>query len=278
MNIGRVLNSLLAQERIGKADQERPQERYARIVIPLDNADYVGTDIELHLKGDYIGRIKYDGSATGCYFKLNNRHSGRIYAGEFRRTYSEYDRIYFTNPSSQSGKQLVLTVGGAFSSEIEPSSGGKTGLQDSGGTDIDPAEKDEYDAALLLATNSLGIMDDWDETNRCKVNLPTATETKVTAIKDALEWAGTPYVKSVVSPDVASVAAFEASTKKLRSVVIKNTHASYEAMIGDSSSQVFQLAASASLALDNVDLALLYHKAEVDGENPTLHLIGTEEA
>ena len=146
-NIGRLLNSLLAQERVQKAKEERPQERYARIDIALDDVDYVGTDIEIHITGDYVGRIKYDGSATGCYFKLNNRHSGRIYAGEFRRTYAEFNRIYLTNPSSQAGKHLILVIGGAFSGEIEPSSGGKTGIQDSGGTDIDPAQAYCEDAA-----------------------------------------------------------------------------------------------------------------------------------
>lgn len=270
-NIGRLIQSLLAQERTGKAKIEREQERYARIVIPLDKAEYVGTDIEVHIKGDYIGRIKYDGSATGCYFKLNNKHSGRIYAGEFRRTYSEYDRIYLSNPSSQNGKQLVLTVGGAFSSEIEPSSGGKTGLQDTSGTDVDPAVKDEYDAGLLLATNSLDIMDDWDESNRCKVNLPAATETKL----DGLIWTGTPYQKSMTTSNSQGV--FEASTKKLRSVVIHNTHGSYDALIG-LTTPVFTVAAGESLALDNVDMHLLYVKTKSGTNHATLELIGTEEA
>ena len=211
MNIGRILNSILAQERTGKAEEEREQERYARIVIPLDKTEFVGTDIELHLKGDYIGRIKYDGSPTGCYFRLNNRHSGRIYAGEFRRTYIEYDRVYLTNPSSQTGKELILTVGEAFSSEIEPSSG---------------------------------------------------------------SWTGIPYQKSMTTSDSQGV--FEASTKKLRSVVIHNTHGSYAALVG-LTTPIFTIGAGESLALDNVDMHLLYVKTKSGTNHATLELIGTEE-
>lgn len=148
-NIGRLLSSLIAQERVEKAKQERPQERYARIVIKLDDVNYVGTDIELHLVGDYLGKIKYDGSATGCYIKLGNRHAGRIYASEFRRTYAEFDRIYLTNPSSQAGKVLVIVVGGAFSGEIEPSTGAKSGIIDSSGADVDPANLTNQ--ALIVA-------------------------------------------------------------------------------------------------------------------------------
>ena len=129
----------MAQLRVEKAKVERPQERYARIVLKLDDTANIGTDIELHLKGDYIGKIKYDGSATGCYIRLNSRHAGKIYAGEFRRTFAEYDRIYLTNPSSQGSKTLVLQIGGAYSGEIEPSTGGKYGITESGGTDIDTA-------------------------------------------------------------------------------------------------------------------------------------------
>lgn len=282
-NIGRLIQSILAQERIGKAKDEREQERYARIVIPLDRAEYVGTDIEIHVKGDYIGRIKYDGSATGCYFKLNNRHSGRIYAGEFRRTYSEYNRIYLTNPSSQSGKQLILTVGGAFSSEIEPSSGGKTGLQDTSGTDIDPAIKGEYTSILAAidTSNDTVLAAIEADTGSIDTNLFDSSTDKIKNY-----FGGNVFNMAITAAMVTDDAkhAFAASAKKLKDVVIKNTHATENLVIGENQSDVatmrstdFILKAGASIGFTQVDLHTLYYCTETNTEEPTARLIGVEE-
>ena len=348
-NIGKLLNDLMIQARLDRSSKERPQERYARVLIKLDDTAYVGTDIELHVSGDYLGKIKYNGSSTGCYLKLNNKHSGKIYASEFRRTYAEYDRIYLTNPSSQAGKELVIVVGGAFAGEIEPSTGAKTGLIDSGGADVDPATTDiELPEDSVHASGDKGVMalgvrksspvtlssangdyepfqmDDGEVYVQDLIlrTLPQAEDSVHTPghfgimglgvrkatpanlsgadgdyeplqINDGLLWveqkdvfnsavdtimlhvSGTPYSKSVSAPNTA--AAFEASEKKMRVILIRNTHATYEAKIGDANNQYFTLKGGESISLDNVDLTLLYHKADSNGENPTLELIGTSQ-
>ena len=138
-----ILDLLGIEQRIKQAQKESPQERYARIDIDLGAAENVGKDIKLPITGDYLSKIKYDGSATGCYFKFGNKRSSIIYASEFRKRHTpfiEFKAIYLTNPNAQAGKHFIVFVGGAFAGEIEPSTGIKTGLTDADGVDISPVQ------------------------------------------------------------------------------------------------------------------------------------------
>lgn len=148
-----ILALLGIEQQIKKAKQESPQERYARVDLDLGDPEYVGTNIPIKITGDYLAKIKYDGSATGCYFKFDNKHSSIIYAAEFRKRhtpFSDFKLIYLTNPAAQDGKHLIFFVGGAYSGEIEPSTGGKLGLTDSGGADIDPATLASIEELITL--------------------------------------------------------------------------------------------------------------------------------
>ena len=138
-----ILDMLGIEHRIRQAQKESPQERYARIDLDLGAAENVGKDIKVPISGDYLAKIKYDGSATGCYFKFGNKRSSIIYAAEFRKRHTpfiEFDGIYLTNPTTQTDKHFILFVGGAFAGEIEPSTGIKTGLTDVNGVDITPVQ------------------------------------------------------------------------------------------------------------------------------------------
>jgi hypothetical protein len=144
-----ILEMLGLEHRIKQAQKESPQERYARIEIDLGAPENVGKNIKISISGDYLSKIKYNGSATGCYFKFGNKRSSKIYAAEFRKRHTpfiEFDCIYLTNPVAQTGKEFTLFVGGAFAGEIEPSTGIKTGLTDSDGVDVDPVDDRRYKA------------------------------------------------------------------------------------------------------------------------------------
>jgi len=150
MDLMKILGIEQAME---QAKKESPQERYARIDIDLGEAAYVGKDIPILIDGDYLSKIKYDGTATGTYFKFDNKRSSIIYASEFRKRHTPFimfKKIYLTNPVAQNGKHFILFVGGAFAGEIEPSTGIKTGLTDADGVDITPSQ-DKRDKAHTFA-------------------------------------------------------------------------------------------------------------------------------
>jgi hypothetical protein len=144
-----LLDMLGLERRITQAKKESPDERYARVEIDLGAAENVGKNIKIDISGDYLAKIKYNGSATGCYFKFGNKRSSIIYAAEFRKRHTpfiEFDCIYLSNPVAQAGKEFTLFVGGAFAGDIEPSTGIKTALIDSDGVDIDPATDKRFKA------------------------------------------------------------------------------------------------------------------------------------
>ena len=144
-----VLDLLGIEQRIKQAEKESPQERYARVEIDLGAAENIGKNIKIPISGDYLAKIKYNGTTTGCYFKFGNKRSSIIYASEFRKRHTpfiEFSCIYLTNETAQTGKVLTFFVGGAFAGEIEPSTGIKTGLIDSNGVDVDPVDEKRYKA------------------------------------------------------------------------------------------------------------------------------------
>ena len=177
-----ILDMLGIEHRIRQAQKESPQERYARIDLDLGAAENVGKDIKIPISGDYLAKIKYDGSATGCYFKFGNKRSSIIYAAEFRKRHTpfvEFDAIYLTNTAAQTGKHFILFVGGAFAGEIEPSTGIKTGLTDADGVDIDPLQEDTFDKRFIAHTGG-----------HIKVTLATLdTAQQITASSTKVKWA-----------------------------------------------------------------------------------------
>lgn len=94
----------------------QPHEDYGRLEIDLSSAR---NDEEINIQGDYIGKISYDGSKTGCYFKFDHRHAAKIYAKEFKTAKRRYARIFLTN-IAQNNKKLVLQISETVVSEITP--------------------------------------------------------------------------------------------------------------------------------------------------------------
>lgn len=119
-----ILALLGLEQRVNQAKKESPQERYARVDIDLGAAENVGKDIKIPISGTYLTKIKYEGTATGCYFKFGNKRSSIIYASEFKKRYTplaDFDAIYLTNKTAQTGKHFVLFVGNIITGEIESS-------------------------------------------------------------------------------------------------------------------------------------------------------------
>ena len=251
--MGNVQQLVRAIERLGleqKAGKERESERYARIVIKLDEARYVGTDIELAISGDYLGKILYSGDSS-VYLRLNHRHASPIYATELNRIYSVFNKIYLTNPSSQSGKELIILVGGALGAEIEVAGGGKTALTDSVGADINPSKEDGNLA--LIASDADDI------------------RASIQAIEDLIGL-GDVYVNTHTMVD-DNAYRFETTTKILYDFVI--TIKTQDALLGTSAAQTFPLAADASWGGRMIDLSKLYIKNAGAGSNTVVHIIGS---
>lgn len=144
-----LLNILGLERRIEQAKKESPDERYARVEIDLGAPENVGKNIMIQISGDYLAKIKYNGTATGAHFKFGTKRSSIIYCSEFRKRHTpfiEFPCIFLTNETAQPGKVFILFVGGAFAGEIEPSTGIKTALIDSDGVDIDPVEDKRFKA------------------------------------------------------------------------------------------------------------------------------------
>ena len=150
-----LMDYLRGQERIRKGPAEGVKERYTRVVIDLGTAR---DDVKLHLVGDYLAVAKMDGVASTTFFKLNHRNSRGIYPSEIEKLYATFNGIWLTN-AAESGKQLVIYIGGALSGEIKTATG-KTGLKDSSGSDIDPAEEKHFIAHTgKHSVNALGVAD-----------------------------------------------------------------------------------------------------------------------
>ena len=135
------------EAKIKAAEKEAPDERYARIDFDLGAAENVGKNIEKVIDGDFMQKIKYDGSATGCYFKFDGKRANKIYAAEFKLRHTPFipfKKLYLTNPVAQDGKHFIIFVGGAFNGLIESSTGTKVGVTDVDGVDITPANDKRY--------------------------------------------------------------------------------------------------------------------------------------
>ena len=302
-----IFEILGIEQRVKQAKKESPDERYARIVIPLDNPEYIGKDIWMPIDGDYLAKIKYNGSATGCYFKFGTKRSSRIYAAEFRKRHTPFvtfPGIFLTNPVSQSGKEFIVFVGGAFSGEIEPSTGEKVGLTDSSGADINAATEDgnleTIKDAVEIVANGVHA-ENAVHHNENKGNLALAVRKDMPTNLSGLEgdyeplqinngslhtlskevFDGRTFNLNVTLSDNAKHA-FTIKSRKLKDIIIKNVHATQSIIIGKNRASVatmrtanFEVIAGATLGFTKIDLHTLYYVNKVNAETPAFQLIGT---
>lgn len=162
--------SILRIIRPGEANLvPQPHEDYGRLSIALDTAQ---TNTEILIHGDKLAKIKYDGSVTGCYFRIDHRHAAKIYAKEFKALNRRYARIYLTT-EAQAGKVLVLQINELSVSEIEPDA--KTYDADS----LDAIKTDV--AAIEIDVHDIHNWDNGGE--RCDVQLTDAINTDIAAIE-----------------------------------------------------------------------------------------------
>ena len=106
------------------------------------------------------------------------------------------------------------------------------------------------------------------------------------SLNSILTFSGNVYSQTLKAADVTDDAkhAFTAGGKRLRDVVITNTHATENIVIGEDQADVatlrlegYILNAGNSIGFTQVDLATLYFVTETNTEEPTVRLIGVEE-
>jgi hypothetical protein len=98
---------LLRAEAKAKKAGEPVKEQYGRISIDLSTAR---TDEELHISGNQITIALCDGGATTTYFKLNSKHSRKLYPHEITKVLGNFGGVYLTN-AAESGKTLTIYLG-----------------------------------------------------------------------------------------------------------------------------------------------------------------------
>ena len=98
---------MLRAEAKAKKAGEPVKEQYGRISIDLSTAR---TDEELHVSGNQITIAGCDGGATTTYFKLNSKHSRKIYPAEITKVLGNFGGVYLTN-AAESGKTLTIYLG-----------------------------------------------------------------------------------------------------------------------------------------------------------------------
>jgi len=233
---------LLRQEARSKKAGEPNKEQYARIEIDLDTAR---EDEEIHIAGNQITMAFCDGNATTTYFKLNHRHSRKVYPAEIEKLLGNFGGIYLTN-AAEAGKKLVIYVGRDIF--IFPARSGATRILKADCTTIDPAVESEY-------------------------------ETVLGEIKTAVEFSGSVYSEQQTSTN-AMVAI---GTYKLRDVIIKNTAAANAIDIGmqkgsvaDFRADSYELGAGAVIGFTQVNLATLFILSSIADSHGTISLLGTK--
>lgn len=260
--------------RAGEANlKPQPHEDYGRLSLDLTTAR---TDTEILIHGDFLAKIKYDGSSTGCYFKLDHRHAALIYAKEFKQLKRRYARIFLTN-TAQPGKTLILQINELSVSVIEP--------------DIKTLDSDSLDdiETAVEAIQAYHVADGGGELQAIKDSLVTIDGVLDsilldTALMDGWDdgaqhlenkeyYDGNVFVASKTC--AASAARVYDSNKKLSELVIRNTHATLDALIGDQTTQSFPLKHGESTSLRNVNA---YNVWFIDGTgHATLEFMGSEQ-
>jgi len=103
---------------------------------------------------------------------------------------------------------------------------------------------------------------------------PATEDTSATILAEGLGFSGAVYENENTATD-DTVRKFEASSKKLRDVVIQvETNAQ---LFGNASNQRFKVTAGASMGFTQVDLSTLYFKNAGAGQNGTVRILGVED-
>ena len=233
---------MLRQEQRSKRQGEPLKEQYVRVEIDLSTAR---EDEEVHISGNLITVASCDGGATTTFFKLNNKHSRKIYPSEASRVAGNFGGVYLTN-SAEAGKKLILYIGRDI--YIFPSKAGATKLLKADGTTINPGEASEYDTVLG-------------------------------SIETAVEFGGNVYSKQQTSTN----ALVALGAVKLRDVVIRNDDAANAVDLGETAGTVgafrsasMELPSGASIGFTQVNLATLFILSSVADSHALLQVIGVE--
>ena len=134
---------LLRQEARSKKEGEPTKEQYGRVEIDLDTAR---EDEALHISGNQITIAFCDGTSTTTYFKLNHRHSRKIYPTEITKVEGNFGGLYLTN-AAESGKKLTLYI--ARDIFIFPARAAANRILKENGTTIDPVEDKRFQSHAL---------------------------------------------------------------------------------------------------------------------------------
>jgi hypothetical protein len=140
---------LLRAEAKAKKAGEPVKEQYGRISIDLSTAR---TDEEMHISGNQITIAGCDGGATTTYFKLNSKHSRKIYPAEITKMLGNFGGVYMSN-AAEPGKTLTIYLGRDIF--IFPARAEAVRVLKEDGTTIDPGQDKRHIAhtgAHLKAT------------------------------------------------------------------------------------------------------------------------------
>jgi hypothetical protein len=131
---------LLRAEAKAKKAGEPVKEQYGRISIDLSTAR---TDEELHISGNQITIAQCDGGATTTYFKLNSKHSRKVYPHEITKVLGNFGGVYLSN-TAEPGKTLTIYLGRDIF--IFPARAQAMRVLKTDGTTINPVRDERYKA------------------------------------------------------------------------------------------------------------------------------------
>jgi hypothetical protein len=131
---------LLRAEAKAKKAGEPVKEQYGRISIDLSTAR---DDEELHISGNQITIAGCDGGATTTYFKLNSKHSRKVYPAEITKVLGNFGGVYLSN-AAEAGKTLTLYLGRDIF--IFPARAEANRILKADGTTINPVRDERYGA------------------------------------------------------------------------------------------------------------------------------------
>ena len=132
-----IYEMLRAEQRSKKAG-EPLKEQYGRVEIDLSTAR---EDAALQIAGNEITIAFCDGDATNTYFKLNNKHSRKIYPAEITKVQGNFGGVYMSN-AAEAGKKLIVYI--ARDIFIFPARAEANRILRADGTTINPVRDERY--------------------------------------------------------------------------------------------------------------------------------------
>jgi len=118
---------------------EGAKEQYSRVVLDLGVAR---TNEIINIFGDHLAILKFTGTASTVFFRLNHRHNKEIYPVEISEVKNTpFKRIFLTN-TAEPGKELVFGIGGL--TIIIPATAQKVQVKDGSHNVISPAEDKRF--------------------------------------------------------------------------------------------------------------------------------------